>query len=436
MKLTKFLIVLLLLLFPFGQLTRIPLGISGVALYFQDLIVAGLFFWWIIDHLLKRKPFFKPPLALPIIGFILIAVFSLLINFSRLNLSEFFVSFLYLLRWSAYAGIYFVTYEISRESRHATHSVGVVDPRHKMSGQKNMKTEKNRIEILNLLIWAGITTAVFGLIQYFLYPNLRNLYYLGWDPHQYRIFGTFLDPGFLGIILVLTLILLLCFKTLKQGIRLSGILIVFLTLLLTYSRSSYLALTMAMIVLTWLKRSLKFLLIPVLILFFAVGISILPRQPSEGVKLERTSTISARLENYQQSLKIIKDNLFFGAGFNSLRFVKRDYDLLNQDWQESHSGAGIDSSLLFVLATTGVVGLSVYLWMFWKIIQLALSHHPRSQSPPRRKDTLRLLSEASFSTIAIISALFVHSFFLNSLFYPWVMLWMWVLLGFSHSENK
>jgi len=108
-------------------------------------------------------------------------------------------------------------------------------------------------------------------------------------------------------------------------------------------------------------------------------------------------------------LRIIKDNPLFGVGFNSLRFMKRDYGFLNQDWQESHSGAGVDSSVLFVWATTGVFGLGIYLWLFWKIAQLALSHHPRSQSPPRRRDTLRLLSEMSFGTIASVSALLIHS---------------------------
>jgi len=44
MKLIKFFLVLILLLFPFGQLTRIHLGIAGVNLYLQDLVIGALFF--------------------------------------------------------------------------------------------------------------------------------------------------------------------------------------------------------------------------------------------------------------------------------------------------------------------------------------------------------------------------------------------------------
>ena len=431
MKLIKFFLVLILLLFPFGQLTRIHSGIAGVNLYLQDLVIGALFFYWLIDHLIKRKPFPKPPSRLPILGFILVGAFSLLINLSRLNSSELLISFLYLLRWSVYAGIYFIVYEttLKHKSMKTQESrLKVEDPRHKMSGHKN--------KILNLLIWAGIMIAVFGLLQYFLYPNLRNLYYLGWDPHQYRIFGTFLDPGFTGVILVLTLILLLCFKTLKQNLRIGGAVLVFLALLLTYSRSSYLAMTAAIIVLVWFKKNLKFLLLPFLLLLFIVAASILPRPSGEGVKLERTSTVSARVKNYQQTLKIIRDNPVFGVGFNSLRFVKRDYDFLkNEDWQEAHSGAGADSSLLFVLATTGVVGLGVYLWMW--VAAISKMKNEKSKTHIKYKKYKNITRKpVNICVFTIIAALFIHSLFLNSLFYPWVMVWTWVFLGTNHSENR
>ena len=39
----------------------------------------------------------------------------------------------------------------------------------------------------------------------FVYPDLRNLWYLGWDPHYYRVFATLLDPNYVGILLVLTI---------------------------------------------------------------------------------------------------------------------------------------------------------------------------------------------------------------------------------------
>ena len=424
MKILRLLIFIILLLFPFGQLTRIPLAIAGISLYWQDLVVSLLVFWWSIYHFLKRKPFPKPPLGLPILGFILTALLSLSVNLSRLNSSELVISFFYLLRWSIYAGIYFVVYEITKN----------------LPAGRQAKKQKTDNKILQFLAIIGVLVAIFGLIQYFLYPNLRYLYYLDWDPHQYRVFGTFLDPGFIGIILVLTLILLLSFKSLGKRLRIGGGLLVFLALLLTYSRSSYLALIVAIMVLSWLRKSAKFLAIPLLLLVFTLMITILPRPVGEGVKLERTSTISARVENYQQSLEIIKDNSLFGVGFNSLRFVKKDYGFLDKNWQENHSGAGMDSSLLFVMATTGVVGLVVYLWMWLRILKIK---NQKSKTPACRqarhiknKKYKKIPRNFYQCTLSSTAALFIHSFFLNSLFYPWVMIWMWMLLGISHSESK
>lgn len=402
MKLFRFLIFIILVLFPFGELTKIPLGLPGVSFYLHDLVIGLLLILWILNHLFKKRLLPEACLTRPILAFIAIAFFSWLINIRRFNFSELLLSFLYLLRWSAYSGLYFVVYEVVKASL--------------------VEREKGKAGLLMLLTMTGVTTAVFGLIQYSLYPNLRNLDYLGWDPHQYRIFGTFLDPGFLGIILVLTLILLVCFKTLRGNWRLGAGLMVFLALVLTYSRSSYLALTTAVVVLAWFKKSAKLLLIPLFLIVFMAILTILPRPAGEGVRLERQSTVQARLVNWSQAFKIIGNQPVFGVGFNSLRFVKRDYGFLGMSWQEVHSGAGLDSSLLFVWATTGVFGLMVYLWLWREAIK-----KPKIKYLRKAKNFYPCL-------LASVAALFVHSFFLNSLFYPWVMIWIWVLLGLAHGE--
>jgi len=211
-----------------------------------------------------------------------------------------------------------------------------------------------------------------------------------------------------------------------------GVVLVFLALLFTYSRSSYLALTGGMIVLAWLRKSVKYLIFPLLaFLFFGVNCFWFP-SVSEGMKLERTSTIQARWENYKQSFKIIGDHPFFGVGFNTLRFVKKDYGFLENDWQEMHSGAGLDNSLLFVWATTGIVGLGVYLWMWWKTAQNSKLKAQSYNLKVKTKKNQRQRKNFNFCLLSSIIVLFIHSFFLNSLFYPWVMVWMWVLLGVNY----
>ena len=120
----------------------------------------------------------------------------------------------------------------------------------------------------------------------------------------------------------------------------------------------------------------------------------------EGVKLERTYSVWARAESWKTAWNIFSQNPILGVGFNTYRYAQGAS-------ADSHAGAGVDSSLLLVLATTGIVGFVIYLKYLkylWK------------------------LGENDLVLSASLVALFVHSLFLNSQFYPHVMLWISLLL--------
>lgn len=381
-KVIKLFLLAYFFLFPFGQFTRIPLALFNlppeVNLYLTDLSLAALLSVWAVGRFLSRKSYQWPSLAKPIALFVLLAAVSLAVNARRLVGEEVFVSVLYLVRWIAYAGLYLVISDL------------------KWPGPL-------------LLIWAGATTAVLGLIQYWFWPDIRHLQASGWDPHYYRVVGTLLDPGFTGIILVLTLILLVVHFQSKKILFYGLLALVYLGLALTYSRSSYLAYLTGMGVITWLKKAPRLFLMVIII--GAITLAVLPRQSGgEGVNLERESTINARIINWRQNLEIIGDHPLFGVGFNAYRYIQKEKGFLGADWQTSHAGAGADASLLFVWATTGILGLLAYL----KLWRQALNHK-------------------SLLVTASLISLFMHALFLNSLFYPWVMGWLWVLLATEKS---
>src|SRR3989344_5692928 len=48
---------------------------------------------------------------------------------------------------------------------------------------------KKSLELLS------VVTIIFSYGQYFFYPNIRNLFYLGWDPHVSRAVGLFFDSA-------------------------------------------------------------------------------------------------------------------------------------------------------------------------------------------------------------------------------------------------
>lgn len=381
-----------LVLFPFGQLTRIPLYLVGseVHFYMTDVVLFLLLLSWGIWRFgLKKKKYQLPPLALPIFLFAIVAGLSLGVASPLLSNREVMVSGLYLVRWLVYAGLYFVVFDVRR---------------------RLFKPD----DLLNYLIIIGIAVALFGFVQFFLYPNLKALEVLEWDPHYYRLVSTFLDPGFTGLILVLTLVtIFISYKKKKSWWLVIGGLIVYVALILTHSRSSYLAFMVAMGLISWLKKNIKVFAVAfiVLLLFLAI----LPQPKGEGGKLTRTYSIVDRFESWQNALTITKDHPLLGVGFNAYRYAQRDYGFLEEEkWQVSHAGAGADSSLLFVLATTGVVGLVSYLWYLVKAFGLSYW---------QRKKIIGVVCLAS------LGATVVHSFFLNSLFYPWIMGWLAILLA-------
>jgi len=380
------LLFLYLVLFPFGQLVRLPVGLENfpeVNFYLTDIIVGLLGGIGVIRGVRAIGEKKLPVLAGPMLIFLGITALSLLVNIPYFQGKEILVAGLYWLRLAAYFGFYFFI---------------------------NLSNWSDWSNLPDLLLVCGGAVAVFGLVQYFLWPDLTGLKYIGWDPHYYRLTGTFLDPNFTGIILVLTIILLI--KNLKKhSISYLLLAICYLSLALTYSRASWLAFLGGMgswFWLKWKKGGIKFIIF--IIVIIAITAIILPRgKGGEGVKLERVSSILSRIGSWRQALIIAKAHPLLGVGFNTYRYTQKKYGFLSEDWQTSHSGGGADNSFLFVLATSGILGLLGLLGLLGKILALSF-----------RKSPL---------VFASLVAILIHCLFNNTLFYPWVMGWLAIILG-------
>lgn len=398
-KIIETLFFIWLIIFPFGQIAQVPritvLSSPEVRVFLIDLLtflLGGLWFGWRLFVAKKRYVF--PVFSKQLVFFLIIAAISLLFNAGQYKPSEVIVSSFYLGRLMSYFLLYFVLVDLRSK----------IFTREKLTGS---------------LIVVGLTSAIFGLVQYVLWPDISFLQESGWDPHYYRVVGTFFDPGFLGIILVLTLILLWTRWKDKVGLRpgrnvlfFLALFLVYLSLMLTYSRSSYLALVFGMILVAIQKRKFIFLLVALCI--FSLSILALPRKSGgEGVRLERVRSTTARFGNWQQSLSLARQFPVFGIGYNTYRYFQRNKGMLQENWALTRSGAGVDSSFLFVLITTGIVGLGAYLWLWIAAFQRAM------------------LLSARWRIVVLTTffALIIHSFFQNSLFYPWVIGWWVVILA-------
>jgi O-antigen ligase len=359
-------------------------------MYPHDLILVLILVYWMF-----RKPKEKINFTLftPLQVFLLVALVSLAVNSFTQPFNAFLEGLAYCLRFFLYSGLYF----------------GV-------SWERKIRWEF-------YLYATGVVFSLLGILQYILYPNLRNLSYLGWDPHYYRLFSTFLDPNFAGLFIVITFFLgLYIYRIVKKKywIIFSQLLLI-IALILTLSRSSWLAFLVPLVWLIWKKRVWKFFIgtgIFVILLFF------LPLPYRQITPIFRQETALARFDNWMYSIELVKQKPVFGYGFNLLRSIQES-GVVGDDTQRSHAGAGVDNSFLFVLVTTGIIGGTAWIYLLVSMGKMGI-YLMRSKKHAMLGETY----------VLTLSAICIHSLFVNSFFYPWIMIWMWILAGVVEQKNR
>ena len=364
-----------------AQLTKIGM-IGQSRLYAFDLFVGilsiiGTFYFLSIIKKLKIAKF-----LLPFYIFSFIAGISLMPHVGKLTENELITALFYLFRWFLYLNAVNVVYN--------------------MILQQMLTREK----LKQLLLTSGVIVSVAGFIQLLLLPDLSTLdASLGWDPHKSRLTSTFFDPNFVGGYLSLCLALILFdekkfdWKKYKYSF-----LILLLGLFLTYSRSSW-AMFGAITFIYGVVRS-RLLILVSLIIAFSVYFAIPRIQTRLAGVTDPADSAHFRLISWKNTLDIAQDNLFLGVGFNSFKKSQIEYGFLTPDSEKEHSATGADSSFLLVLATTGIVGLLVFLIAYF---------YP--------------ISGGNLLIISSLLGLLIHAQFVNSLFYPQILfLWLNMLI--------
>jgi O-antigen ligase len=397
MSLLKVLIVLLLFFFPFGELIRFNVGIN-IILKPVDIISALIFLWVVIYYIKEKK--FRKSLKWYYFFFSIVGIVSLIINSYWLKPNELLTAFLYLLRWIIYMSIFFAVIHLDQQFRK---------------------------KIVKFLFIDGIVVVLIGYIQFFMYPDLKNLYYLGWDDHMYRLFSSFFDPNFVGAFFVLYLIFVagFLFAKVKHSkkffwINITVAIATLIATFLTYSRSAILMLITSGVTFFIYVGKKKFIIYLLLI----IGVFMVLASPYfylENINPFRKYSSFQRLSDISKGLTIFKDHPIVGVGFDSYRYAqyRYHYECGNCTQNPVHNAAGTDNSIVFVLATTGLIGFAAYFNLWYQLIKKAWKIKNR------------------FSIIFITSTvgLFINSLFNNSLFYTEIMIWMWFITSFLFEKN-
>jgi hypothetical protein len=390
----NYLLAILFIVFGFGELFRIQLPIAA-GLGLVDIVIGLIVLVWLTVR--KKKKFF---LRTSILFFIAACLISIVVNLGKFEMSQVMVGSLYLLRWVLYAGLYFVISDIGKKF-------------------------SRRISIYMFI--SGLIVLTVGFFQFFLYPSLKNLYYLGWDDHMYRLFSSFLDPNFSGTFFVLFLIFIFVIKEIYKSQKklyysLHLLMVVdFIAIVLTYSRSAFLMLLVSTLVYCVIKKNYK-ILAGLIGIFVLVVIILSPRFYLVNNNLFRIPSLEQRVLNIGEALSIYKENPLFGVGFNNMRYAREKYGFRDTTpWGFSHSGGGADSSFALILTTAGIPGILAYIFLLYKIFRLGRDY----------------LIKSPFALILVLSVvgLMANSLLLNSLFYSFIMIWLWVLAGLTESSG-
>lgn len=360
-----------------GQLIKIPVGInSGVTIL--DVVVALLCLIGLFKIKLSR--ILLPPHLSILLLFILIAVISLILTPLRLNLFEYLISFFYTVRLFLYTLLALLIY----------------------SGA--FSNYKKNIDLV--FIFSGIGLAILGILQFIFIPDLLFLTKFGWDPHYFRTVSTFFDPNFAGAFFTLTLILLFQNMAMAKKWNIIFFIIIYLALLTTFSRSSYLMFLISSIIFSLLKKSkMLFLLTIFLFLILMLGFRIYSQAVAKPRNIDRTESASFRLSTWQQGFILFQKSPILGIGYNAYRYGLKEFKLGDKNFLQSHGSSGNDSSLLFIASTTGIIGLLSFLYFLFSLVRTNYSNN-------------------RYIFLSAISGLIIHSFFANTLFYPPILLWV------------
>ncbi|MFW6110019.1 MAG: O-antigen ligase family protein [Patescibacteria group bacterium] len=434
----------------FGQLGRFP-GFGGeTRVYIWDVLVFLIVGVWLVEKLLSQSKIKLPRFWFFLLFFNFISFLSLLNGLRWLDMGAGMVSAAYWVRWFVYTFLYFVAADLWQQD------------------------SKFKWRLANCFLLSAVLLGLLGFLQLVIFPDLSVLDpNLGWDPHKNRLVSTWLDPNFLGAYFVLCLNLSLArllslpergnkveqerrthnsvevdkiskfivgifyftqdllfgiwnFLTNSMWGNILCCLVITVALLLTFSRSAWGM--MGIVLGFWGIFRLRWLL-PIMAALFFSAYFFVPRVQTRLAGItDPADSSQMRIVSWQRTLEIIKDYPVLGVGFNAFRYAQERGGYFRDERgvpiKSGHSGAGSDSSLLLVFATTGVIGLLAYLCLLGSL--------GWSSFCVFRKNPDRLLSLSFFSGLL---GLFAESNFINSLFFSPLLIWLWLFAANGQEEE-
>lgn len=402
-------------LLPFGALP-FNVGFNPTFLDFAMLAVFGT--WLAIGLTRQGESFVATPLALPIVSFMALAVFSFI----------------------AGLGFSSITSQVLRQFVEIQLAIALF-----FVVVNTVRTREQLERVVKMLILAGFVSAAIGVLFYFLprtltiqllsmlrvfkYPVGDNvLRFIEDDPNNpMRAISTSVDPNVLGGLMILVTALTVPQIFAEKPILSRKIIAVItatmvVCLILTFSRGALLGLGLALVVIAMVRYRP---IIALLILGVAVFLLLPFTQDYVGHLADAFAAsdraTQMRLGEYKDALNLISRYPLFGVGFGS----SPDIDTY----------VGVSSVYLLMAEEMGLIGLGVFLL----IMALFFAHVARSWFRVISRDPLLapiLLGVAGALLGAMIGGLTDHYFFNLKFTHSAILFWLYLGLGMATMNLK
>ncbi len=285
--------------------------------------------------------------------------------------------------------------------------------------KNNIKATK----VLNFILICYLVVSIIGFIQIIFFPMANDfynifydigIYYANPDPHIGRLISTYFDPNFFSCCLLIPTIISLYLYNENNGKKYLLLYMVYLVaIILTVSRSGLLGLFILMVLFIIFNtkivnrklhigvNTIKIItctLIVSLLLYFTGNFKVIDRVTETLVSVFKGNDISevtsennnetnnnetnndevnnndendnekmdesalARFKSWDFSLDIMKKSPVIGIGFNMIGVHK---DRLNMN-ENTAVQYGVDSSLLLIAMTTGIIGVCYFAYIVIK----------------------------------------------------------------------
>lgn len=292
-------------------------------------------------------------------------------------------------------------------------------------------TQKKFHFVMLIFLTVGVIISLYGIYQFLFPANFGGTWVDSkmFENIKMRVYATFDNPNVLGEYLLLTIPFSTAyFFTEKNWIRkliaLGATGIMFLCLLLTYSRGCYLGILIGMgVFLILLDRRFIWLAVLGLILLpFVLPQSIISRFTSIG-NLEDSST-SYRLNIWLGTITMLKDYWICGTG--------PGIDAFNQVYPlySYNSIAAPHSHNLFLqlMCDAGIVGVGIFIFILYKFFRTTCS---ALKIEKIKKNRVFIIAGISAILAFSVQSMFDYTFYNYK-----VVIMFWITLGFGIITTK